>query len=174
MSASQVAGWAQTDLPVYAAGVFTPDHVPSSPPVAADWPYADLTYLDTAGRGVNTASYGNSAWQIATTEHDAKGNIVRSLSAENRNQAITPTADTDPTVAALTTSAARSQLLDDQTLYAPDGVLVTDTYGPTHPIVDDSGAQYSGRESPHTDYDQGAPTSPDPYRLVNRRAGSRV
>jgi RHS repeat-associated protein len=166
MSAGQVAGWAQTDLPVYAAGVFSPDHVPASPPLAADWPYADLTYLDTAGRGVNTASYGNSAWQITTTEHDAKGNPIRTLSAENRNQALAPTADTDPTVAALTTSAARSQLLDGQTIYAADGVMVTDAYGPTHPIVDDSGAQYSGREHTHTDYDQGAPTSPDPYRLA--------
>jgi hypothetical protein len=88
MSSGQVAGWAQTDLPVYAAGVFSADHVPSSPPVSADWPYADLTYLDTAGRGVNTASYGNNAWQISTTEHDAKGNVIRTLSAENRNQAL--------------------------------------------------------------------------------------
>jgi YD repeat-containing protein len=106
LASGQVANWAQTDLPVYAAGVFAADRVPSSPPVAADWPYADLTYLDTAGRAVNTASYGNGAWQVATTEHDAKGNVIRTLSAENRNQSLTPTADTDPTVAALTTPSS--------------------------------------------------------------------
>ncbi|WP_235949403.1 RHS repeat domain-containing protein [Candidatus Frankia alpina] len=126
LSAGTVAGWAQQDLPLYGAGVFTADHVPSSPspPSSSDWPYADLTYLNTDGRQVNSASYGNGAWQITTTEHDAKGNTVRTLSAENRNQALTPTADTDPTVASLTTSAARSQQLDEQTVYTADGVSV--------------------------------------------------
>ncbi len=165
LSSGQAANWAQTDLPIYGAGVFAADHVPASPPTATDWPYASLTYLDTDGRAVNAASYGNNAWQISTTEHDANGNVVRSLSAENRDQALSPTADTDPSVAALTTSAARSQLVDDQTVYSSDGVLVTDTYGPTHPIIDNSGGRYSAREHVHTDYDQGAPSAPDPYRL---------
>ncbi|WP_261558306.1 DNRLRE domain-containing protein, partial [Frankia tisae] len=166
LSAGTVAGWAQQDLPLYGAGVFPADHVPPSPPSPQDWPYADLTYLNTDGRQVNGASYGNGAWQITTTEHDAKGNTIRTLSAENRNQALTPTADTDPTVAALTTSAARSQQLDEQTAYTADGVSVADTYGPTHQILDNSGARYSGREHVHTDYDQGAPSSPTPYRLA--------
>ncbi|WP_255648979.1 DNRLRE domain-containing protein [Frankia sp. ArI3] len=166
LSAGAVAAWAQQDLPLYGAGVFTADHVPPSPPSPQDWPYADLTYLNSDGRQVNSASYGNGAWQITTTEHDTKGNTIRTLSAENRNQALTPTADTDPTVAALTSSAARSQRLDEQTAYTADGVSVADTYGPTHQIVDNGGARYSGREHVHTDYDQGAPSSPTPYRLA--------
>ncbi|CUU54840.1 RHS repeat-associated core domain-containing protein [Parafrankia irregularis] len=166
LAPAQVANWAQTDIPLYGAAVFPAGHVPAAVPAAADWPYADLTYLNADGKQVNSASYGNGAWQISTTEHDSKGNTIRSLSAENRNQALTPTADTDMTVAALTSSAARSQLLDEQTVYSSDGVTVTDTYGPTHQIVDNAGARYSARQHEHTDYDQGAPSSTDPYRLA--------
>ncbi|WP_243407460.1 DNRLRE domain-containing protein [Frankia canadensis] len=165
LSAAAAAGWAQTDLPLYGAGVFPADHVPAATPSSSDWPYADLTYLNSDGRQVNSASYGNGAWQITTTEHNTAGNTIRTLSAENRNQALAPTADTDPTVAALTTSASRSQLLDEQTVYTADGVSVADTYGPTHQIFDNGGARYSAREHVHTDYDQGAPSSPTPYRL---------
>ncbi|WP_018640491.1 DNRLRE domain-containing protein [Parafrankia elaeagni] len=165
MASTVVAGWGQRDLPTWATAIFPASRVPSNPPVAADWPYADISYLNTDGRQVNSASYGNGAWQITTTEHDANGNVVRELTAENRNQALTPTADTDPTVTALTDPAARAQLLDTDTVYTSDGVSVTDTYGPTHRIVDDTGAQYSARQHIHTDYDENAPSSPDPYRL---------
>ncbi len=165
LSSGAVAGWAQQDLPLYGAGVFPADHVPAATPTSSDWPYADLTYLNTDGRQVNSASYGNGAWQITTTEHDTNGNTIRTLTAENRNQALAPTADTDPLVTSLTTSAARSQLLDTRTVYTADGVSVTDTYGPTHRIVDNGGSRYSAREHVHTDYDQGAPSSPTPYRL---------
>lgn len=165
MASGVVAGWGQSDLPTWAAAVFPASRVPSNPPVAADWPYADISYLNTDGRQVNSASYGNGAWQITTTEHDPDGNIIRDLTAENRNQALTPTADTDPTVTALTDSAARAQMLDTDTVYSADGVSVTDTFGPTHRIVDDTGAQYAARQHVHTDYDEGAPSSPDPYLL---------
>ncbi|WP_396230205.1 RHS repeat domain-containing protein, partial [Frankia sp. CpI1-P] len=120
LSSGAVAGWAQQDLPLYGAGVFPADHVPAATPTSSDWPYADLTYLNTDGRQVNSASYGNGAWQITTTEHDTNGNTIRTLTAENRNQALAPTADTDPLVTSLTTSAARSQLLDTRTVYTAD------------------------------------------------------
>ncbi|CUU53959.1 RHS repeat-associated core domain-containing protein [Parafrankia irregularis] len=165
MAAGVVDDWGQRDLPSWATAVFPASRVPSNPPVAADWPYADITYLNVDGREVNSASYGNGAWQITTTEHDSNGNVIRELGAENRNQAVTSTADTDPTVTALTDSAARAQLLDTDTVYSTDGVSVTDTFGPTHRIVDDTGAQYSARQHVHTDYDEGAPSSTDPYRL---------
>ncbi|KJE21584.1 RHS repeat-associated core domain [Frankia torreyi] len=165
LASGVVAGWGQRDLPAWATAVFPASRVPSNPPVAADWPYADLSYLNADGRQVNAASYGNGAWQITTTEHDPNGSVIRELTAENRNQALTPTADTDPTVAALTDSAARAQVLDTDTVYSADGVSVTDTFGPTHRIVDNSGAPYSARQHVHTDYDENAPSSPDPYRL---------
>ncbi|WP_277872761.1 DNRLRE domain-containing protein [Frankia sp. CcI49] len=165
MAAGVVDDWGQRDLPSWAAAVFPASRVPSNPPVAADWPYADITYLNVDGRQVNSASYGNGAWQITTAEHDTNGNVTRELGAENRNQALTPTADTDPTVTALTDSAARAQLLDTDTVYSADGVSVTDTFGPTRRIVDDTGAQYSARQHVHTDYDEGAPGATDPYRL---------
>jgi YD repeat-containing protein len=155
LSPTQVAAWAQTDVPVYAAAIFPPSHVPPDTPTAADWQYASFSYLDSNGRLVNGADYGAGAWQIATAEYDANGNTIRTLSAENRNQALTPTANTDPTVAALTASAARAQMLDGQSVYSADGTEQTDTYGPTHQVMLDGGAVVSARSHVHTDYDQG-------------------
>ncbi|WP_239393880.1 RHS repeat domain-containing protein [Frankia sp. CiP3] len=175
LSPTAVAGWAQQDLPLYGAGVFPAGHIPASPPTSADWPYADLTYLNSDGRAVNSASYGVGAWQVSTTEHDARGNVIRTLSAGNRAQALAPTADTDPTVTALTASAARAQQLDDQSVYAADGVEVVDSYGPTHQVLLDDGSTVSARAHVHTDYDQGAPTASTPFRLATTvTASARV
>ncbi|MEX5637840.1 RHS repeat protein, partial [Parafrankia sp. FMc2] len=166
MSPGRVDDWGQQDQPAWATAVFPASHVPSDPPVAADWPYADINYLNANGQGVNRAVYGAGAWQISTTEWGPYGNIIRSLSAENRNQALNPTPDTDPTVAALTDSAARAQLLDTDTIYTGDGIAVTDVYGPKHRYINNNGVRSSARSHVHTDYDQGAPPAADPYWLA--------
>ncbi|WP_304438438.1 RHS repeat protein [Frankia sp. R43] len=165
MSPGRVDDWAQYDQPAWATAVFPASRVPSSPPSAADWPYARITYLNTDGQQVNAATYGAGAWQVTTTEHDTFGNVIRELTAENRNQALTPTADTDTTVAALTDSAARAQLLDTDTTYSADGVVPIDVYGPKHRYINNDGVRSSVRQHVHTDYDQGAPPSAEPYRL---------
>ncbi|WP_261575976.1 RHS repeat-associated core domain-containing protein [Frankia gtarii] len=162
---SAVATWGQQDLPSWGTAVFPASHSPADPPTVSDWPYAVLSYLDADGRQVNTASYGNGAWQITTIEHDRFGNVVRQLTAENRAQALSPTADTDATVAALTDSAARAQLLDTDTTWSTDGVTPVDAYGPTHRYINNSGVRSSVRQHVHTDYDQGAPTEGAPYHL---------
>ncbi|WP_279354601.1 DNRLRE domain-containing protein [Frankia canadensis] len=165
MSPAAVGTWGQQDLPFFVTAVFPASHVPSSPPGASDWPYADLTYMDANGREVNAASYGAGAWQVTTTEHDARGNVIRTLSAENRDQALSPTADTDPTVAALTDSAARAQLLDTDISWSSDGVVPVDSYGPKHRYVTNGGTRTSARLHTHTDYDQGAPGGGAIYHL---------
>ncbi|WP_235498284.1 RHS repeat-associated core domain-containing protein [Frankia sp. R43] len=165
MAPTAVDDWGQQDLPAWSVALFPASHVPSDPPTGADWPYADILYLNSDGRQVNTASYGAGAWQVTTIEHDQFGNPVRELSAENRNQALVPTADTDPTVAALTDSATRAQLLDTDTIYSVDGVVPVDEYGPTHRYINNSGVRSSVRQHVHTDYDEGAPPSAEPYRL---------
>ncbi len=165
MSPSAVGTWGQLDLPSFATAVFPASHIPASPPGASDWPFADLTYMDANGREVNSASYGAGAWQITTTEHDLRGNTVRQLTAENRNQALSPTADTDPTVAALTDSAARAQLLDTDTTWSADGVVPVEAYGPKHRYVTNGGVRTSARLHTHTDYDQGAPGGSVVYHL---------
>ena len=175
LSPGATATWGQdSDLPQAGTGtaVFGPDHVPASPPTSADWPFADLTYLDVNGRPVNTADYGAGDWQISSTRYDQSGKVVWSLDAGNRAQALTPTEDTDPGVAAQAASADRADLLANLTSYntdvnvvGGDSTVVTDTYGPQHPVQLADGTTVSARAHVHTDYNQGAPTTGGPFRL---------
>ena len=159
LGGTETAKWGQSDLPTTATAVWGPDRVPAATPSPADWQYADLSYLDVNGRTVNTAAWGANAWQVTTTEYDKRGNTVRSLSAGNRNDALTPTAnpDLDPYVASVPTSAARADLLSEVTVYSADGVDELASVGPTHPVVLDDGTIAPVREHTTTTYDQGAP-----------------
>ena len=159
LGGTETAKWGQADLPTTATAVWGPDRVPAASPSATDWQYADLSYLDVNGRAVNTAAWGASAWQVTTTEYDQRGNTVRTLGAENRNDALTPAGnpDLDPYVAAAPTSAARADLLSDTTVYSADGVDELASFGPMHPVILDDGTTASAREHSTTTYDQGAP-----------------
>jgi len=163
VGAAADATWAQTaDLPAQAVAVFPASHQPSSTSPSSvsstDWPYASIDYLDVNGSQVNHAQYGAGAWQIDTTQYDGNGNVSWTLSAENRDQALTPTASTDTYVAGLATSAARAKFLAETNVFSPqDPSLLTDTYGPTHAITLSDGTVIDGQDHTHTDYDQGAP-----------------
>lgn len=159
--------WGQADLPTVAAAVWGPDRVPAATPTATDWLYAELTYLNVNGRPVNTASWGESAWQVTATEYDQRGNTVRSLSAGNRNDALAPAGDPnlDPYVASIPDSPTRARLLSNITRYTPDGVDELESLGPMHPVVLDDGSIVSARAHTTITYDQGAPPSGGPYRL---------
>jgi hypothetical protein len=64
----------------------------------------------------------------------------------------------DATVAAQSTSAARSDLLASVTDYdALNPSEVTDTYGPVHPVVLSDGSTAHARSHTSTTYDEGAP-----------------
>jgi RHS repeat-associated protein len=163
MSATATAAWDQTtDLVATGTAVFGPDHQPSSTTPAsigsAEWPYASLHYLDVNGRETNTAQYGAGVWQYGATTYDGTGNMVRSLTASNRAQAVTPTTDTDSTVTAQSTSAARADLLASVTDYDPiNPSEVTDSYGPVHPVVLSDGTTVHARSHTSTTYDEGSP-----------------
>ena len=165
LGATQTTTWGQSDLPTTATAVWGPDRVPAATPSATDWQYADLSYLDVNGRTVNAAAWGANAWQVSTTEYDKRGNTVRSLSAGNRNDALTPAGDPDldPYVASVPTSAARADLLSEVTVYSADGVDELASVGPMHPVVLDDGTIAPAREHTTTTYDQGAPSGV--YRL---------
>jgi YD repeat-containing protein len=172
MSATQTSTWNQTtDLPFLGAAIFPASRVPASnasnvlTPASADWAYADLMYVDVEGRTVNHASFGAGAWQISTTRYDSTGNTVWELSERNRAQALTPTADTDPFVAAQASSAARADLLAEKSAYSADGVTLTSTTGPAHPIFLAAGDYSSVRVKQSYSYDQGAPAG-GPYQLI--------
>ncbi|GIG63518.1 hypothetical protein Lfu02_78900 [Longispora fulva] len=84
MDPATTAAWGQTDTPTSAVAVFPADHQPGQ---TIDWTWADITYYDANGRAVNTAGYGNG-WHVTTTEHDTTGNVIRELSAANRETAL--------------------------------------------------------------------------------------
>ena len=162
LSASATSQWGQTtDLVVTGTAVFGPDHQPASTipsgVTAADWPYADLHYLDIVGRETNTAAYGAGTWQYGATTYDNAGNPVRVLTPGNRAQALAPASNTDPTVAALSSAPARADLLASTATYDPLAPsLVSDAYGPLHPFTS-SGATLHGRAHAATTYDENAP-----------------
>jgi len=167
-SAAAAATWGQTaDLPVTGTAVFGADHVPSGIPTSTDWPYASISYLDVDGRTVNTAAYGADQWLIDTTRFDSFGNPVWALSAGNRSQALSPTADTDLTAAAVGTSAQAANLLASTSAYDADGSELIDSYGPIHPVQLDNGTLIDARSHSHShsEYDQGAPGAGIPYLL---------
>jgi RHS repeat-associated protein len=178
LDATTVGTWNQTDLPVTGTAVFSPDHPLTVAPTSSDWPYANLSFLDVNGREVNTASYGAGAWQIDTTNYDPFGNPVSTLTADNRNQALTPVAGTtDPAVAAIltpaaTASAARAQALSTISTYTADGAELVDSYGPTHPVLlADNVTKIDARSHSHQVYDENHPAG-GPFDLVTTSTSS--
>jgi RHS repeat-associated protein len=171
---SAASSWGQaTDQPETATAVFGPEYVPAGTPTGTDWPYASISYLDVNGRVVDTAGYGAGDWQLATSRYDQQGNTVWSLTPGNRVQALTPTTDTDPEVAALPYPAQRADLLATSNVYntdptgqfGGDSSVLLDSYGPQHPVLLADGTTASARSHTHTDYDQGKPAGGGDYRL---------
>ncbi|MGV9310532.1 RHS repeat-associated core domain-containing protein [Nonomuraea sp. NPDC003727] len=172
LTAAQTAKWGQTtDLPVTGTAIFPASHVPARGgdgayhPITADWPYGELTYLDINGRPVNRADFGAGAWQFGAARHDAKGNVVWALTADNRAQALTPTADTDPYVAARADTAERAELLATTSTYNADSDLIS-RQGPTHTVKLNAGTVASARSTIRTTYDEGKPLAGVNYHLA--------
>jgi RHS repeat-associated protein len=164
MGPTDVAAWAQTDLPTDATAIFPPDQIPADPPTS--YTRATIHYINRDGREVNQADPGGN---ISTTEYDTSGNgnVIRELSAANRAAAL----------ATGTTSqehADRARQLDTQNIYSADGVDLLETYGPLHEVQLASGDLVQAREHTVNTYDQGAPTG-GPYHLVTTSTtGARV
>ncbi len=160
LTGATAASWGQTsDLPAAgsATAIFPPDSPPASPPSSSDWQHAAVTYMDVNGRSVDTAGYSHGAWQIAATGYDQQGNTTWTLTAGNRAQALNPTSSTDPYVAAQPDSADRAALLCTVDDYSPDGLELTDEYGPMHPVQLADGSTIDARSHTHTSYDQNSP-----------------
>ncbi|MFI6623083.1 DNRLRE domain-containing protein [Streptomyces sp. NPDC050528] len=143
LSTAATAKWGQSDIPTTGTAVFPPTSVPSgndgSTLGSGDYTKAAVTYLDAAGRGVDTGAPGG---RIATTEYDAMGNTVRELTAADRELALGTTTSADPlltgALANTASSADAAELLSTVTDYttADDGSeQMTDVYGPLHTIT---------------------------------------
>ncbi len=179
MDAGTVANWGQTDAPVSAVAIFPASHVPSSPPTASDYQYATIDYYDASGRQVNTASYINGAWAVNTTQYDAYGNTVSTLTAADLATAL---ASSDPAATAYELSSVNVYGCDDFgtvsacTSSDQDYEVLTDSYGPAHTADVDGTDEVIRTHTAYT-YDAGAPNgdssaSGDPYMLVTSQTTS--
>jgi RHS repeat-associated protein len=145
MSPDTVAEWGQSDYPVDATAIFPPNQIPDDPP--EDYSHAVVHYMDPDGYEVNTASPappGIEGDVISTSEIDTKGNVVRTLSPQNR---LTALEDED--------SVARSKELDSHSTYNADGTRMLESWGPLHEVRLESGETVEARSHTTVEYDQG-------------------
>ncbi|MFD8395398.1 DNRLRE domain-containing protein [Streptomyces sp. NPDC059680] len=176
MGTSDVAAWGQTDVPTDATAVFPADAVPASNNgtslTAGSYARATISYIDASGRQVNTASPGG---HMGAAEFDRFGNVVRELTAGNRELAL---ATSGPALDTLTrlglngqSTANRAEQLSTTSVYSTDGQLQTEEFGPLRlvtlgqPLAAGAGGTSlaAGTEIParkHTvnTYDEGRPT----------------
>jgi RHS repeat-associated protein len=169
VSAAQAARWAQSDLPTDATAVFSttpacPTSVATTTPPG--WNCATVHYTDVNGREVNTASPAGGG--VETTEYDGFGNVVRSLTAENRQAALDSSTSS-------TVQAATARTLDSQSLYSSDGQRLLETFGPTHSVkLASDGRTVDARAHTVNTYDEGAPGTGGPFNLVTTaKTGAR-
>ncbi|MEX0972336.1 MAG: DNRLRE domain-containing protein [Solirubrobacterales bacterium] len=148
LSPESVAEWGQSDYPVDATAVFPPTEVPDDPPT--DFSEATLHYMDPDGYEVNTASAlppGIEGDGITTSEIDEHGNVVRSLGARARLEALE---DEDP--------AGRAAELDSHSTYNADGTRMLESWGPLQEVRLENGETEEARQHTVIEYDNGAPT----------------
>ncbi|MFN8074639.1 MAG: RHS repeat-associated core domain-containing protein [Kineosporiaceae bacterium] len=160
LSSTAIAAWGQSEAPATATAVFRPGKNAST----SDLRWADVTYMDSAGRTVNTASYsgtGASGWHIDTTDYDDQGNVVRTLSATNREEALNVATAANPALKLPTDTRAAAAALSTVNVYAYDpstGISdLTDTFGPFHMLsVNGLDTLVGARQHTKTYYDTGS------------------
>jgi RHS repeat-associated protein len=146
LSPASIAEWGQADYPVNATAIFPPSEVPAESP--SDYSQATVSYMDPDGYVVNTVSPkvpGASGLSLTTTETDRHGNVVRSLSPQNRLLAL----------AAGKESVTRSHQLDSQSTYSIDGTEMLESLGPLHKVRLESGSTVEARARTVVEYDKG-------------------
>lgn len=160
LSSGELDRTGQEDRPTTATAVFpattTSTFGGGSLPVPTSYDGATVYYLNTDGREVNTADANGG---ISTTEHDARGNAVRTLSAGNRQRALDAGASTAD-------EAAAAQAMSSLTVYASDGLDVLETFEPERAVRLSTTGGDVVRARAHTvnNYDEG--TTGGPWHLV--------
>ncbi len=154
MGAKEVEeGWAQKkDAPAEATAVFPPDEPQGWP--AGDYKRATVYYRDSTDRTVNVAAPSGG---ISTSEYNEKNDITRSLSPDNRAAALK---EAKPAEAA--------ELLDTQSEYNSEGTELLGVKGPRHLVKLANGKEVQARNHTVYKYDEGAPETGGPYRLVTK------
>ncbi|GAA2364373.1 hypothetical protein GCM10010404_18270 [Nonomuraea africana] len=175
VTAAHVAAWGQAAAPVTGTAVLPPGQQPGS------WTRATVTYLDGAGRAVNTLTPGG---HLAAADYDRFGHRVRQLSAGNRELSQRP--DTDYRLGELGISGhspvERAELLSTRSVYDPSGRRKLEELDPVHIVnleadVDDLPAGFAIGARTHTviGYDEGRPPGAAARELPTTvRKGARI
>ncbi len=155
-TAGKVAKWGQKEVPVTATAVFGPGKAASR----TDLRKASLTYLNTDGRTINTASYagtgpGAGGWALTTVDYDKWGNVVRELSAANRAEVLAAEGLPDWKGIAAPDPGARMLMVSTINIYTKDGKDLLDTFGPYREVTLPDGRVVMARAHTHNDYDTG-------------------
>lgn len=191
MSHASVTRWGQTegrsdaapsgivwnDVPTDAAAVFpaAATACDAAVQVAANFALATITYMDREGRAVNEAAPGG---RISYSGHDQYGNVVRSLTASNRQRIV----DEYPAVPAEQRQALadRYSTLDVYDYSAPNkedrGIELRRTVEPRRQIKlrsSDSDVVWARKET-RTTYDEGAPDGKDLHLPTKVEVGALV
>ncbi|MFF6906215.1 DNRLRE domain-containing protein [Streptomyces sp. NPDC012389] len=175
MGLANVKTWGQVDAPTDATAVFPGDAAPSSHDGSAlsstGYARAEVTYMGTSGREVNTVAPGG---HITTTAYDRLGNTVRELSAANRAVALGIDAADRAVQAELgigsLSTAERANLLAAISVYNETGTRELQKLGPLRRIelsadlksgttvLVPAGTPVTGRSWVINEYDTGRPT----------------
>ena len=162
LSGTQTARWAQPEPPVAATAVFPANQVPDGNQAAGTLPgsynRATVTYLDANARQVDVVSPGG---YLSATTYDQYGNTISTLTAGDRQEALDASA-TDTAGSEAVVARGVSTL----NLYSSDGQRMVGTYGPEHDVMLPDGSVVRGRAHTANNYDEGAPTTGEPYNLI--------
>jgi RHS repeat-associated protein len=150
---TEAEAWGQKDVPTEATAIFPPDEPMGWP--ARDYKRATLYYLDSSARTVNVARPGGA---ISTSEYNAKGDIERILSPDNRAAALKEGSK----------SGEVSRLLDTQNTYNSEGNELQSSLGPQHNVELANGSQVQARDHKQLSYEEGAPSEGGPYGLPTK------
>ncbi|HEX5307881.1 MAG TPA: RHS repeat-associated core domain-containing protein [Solirubrobacteraceae bacterium] len=153
LSSGETAKWAQSDVPIEATAIFPADEPVGWP--APDYRRATVDYLDIDDRIVNVAAPGGG---ITTSEYNSHNDVMRNLTADDRAAALKEGSK----------SAEVAQTLDTQSTYNSEGTELTSSIGPLHSIKLAGGTSVKARLHTVYSYDEGAPETGGPYRLVTK------
>jgi YD repeat-containing protein len=154
MTEAELEKWGQKDDPIEATAMFPSDEPMGWP--AKDYKRASIAYYDEFGRTVNEASPSGG---ISTSEYNEDNELVRSLSADNREVALKEGSK----------SKEASERLDTKSTYNTEDTQLLETLGPEHEVKPTAkGTEQKERAYIKYYYDEGAPSEGGPYNLVTK------
>jgi RHS repeat-associated protein len=170
LSAAQTARWGQAEAPTDAAAVFPPTQIPDGNQAMGVLPSsfesATVTCMDANGRTVDTAAPGGG---IDATWYDQYGNVTRTLTAGNRQRALDVSASDTPVQETILANARSTRHI-----FSEDGQRQWTKLEPEHDVMLPDGSMVRGRAKSSYSYDEGAPATGGPYRLVTTQVDADV